>query len=438
MKVKIKHLFKLSIYFVILNSCGSTGPTIGDQAVNTSNYYTENKVLFTEDNDSNNNPRRRSLKYPYELSYDSQKDIQKLSPLGVIIREVRLPIDLEKRRDVAVVLDVVTAGEESVTSLVAFYQRDVPGGQTLNFQDLLVYYDPEWDGVTPPWFRVRVLEVNAERNTRTNLFLNEANKLTGGLAGLVPHPVLPSVNTAIEAAKLVLGNKKNKVIIDYQVQFYSRAQIEGAATDLMPLRIGEWVVVGRARDETSSFWNNDFEIDLRTGRIHYTNSSSDSSSNFVKVPYVALALMSADAAVPKHILDRSQALLQLLDSPTERANFDALAESVSSLNSAVQGYSLERQIKKYSTNEDFRDLIHLIQEYIAKKEEGEPHLRKTQIRSLVRLVNELTGKSFGGPNEVDSWWRSNNNASGYFERKSDTRWGVIWKTSEGINNEGNQ
>lgn len=427
-------LLTLSINAFFIIACGTTGPEFTGQAVNTPDYYSENKVLFVEDS-IRPNKRFRTLKNSYELTYDTLKDIQRLEPLGVIIREVRLPAGLKHKRDIAVILDVVTAGEESVTSLVAFYQRDVPGGQMLNFQDLLVYYDPEWDGVTPPWFRVRILEVNSERNTRISNFLDECNKLTGGLAGVVPHPVLPSVRTAIEAAKLVLGNRKNKVILDYQVQFYSRAQVIGAATDLMPLRKGEWIVTGRARGENSSFWNNGFAVNVRTGRIHFANNNvplADDDPNFADVPYVSLALMSADAAIPKHILDRSQALLQLLDSPTERVNFDAMAESVSALNSAVQGYSLVRRIKKYRSTQDFMDLMNLITDYESKKQESEPlSLRTPQIRELVNLAGELTGEYFGSSKEVYDWWtdKDKNNANGALVEDKNAKWGVIWKLS---------
>lgn len=198
--VKIKLvLVTMSCFCIvsIITSCGSAGPKIAEQAVSTPDYR-ENRVLFV-DNAENTNNNIRLLKHPYQLQENQDREIKKLSPLGCIIRGVRIPEELREPRDIAIVLDVVTAGSESVTSLVAFYQRNVPGGQMLNFQDLLVYYDPEWDGVTPPWFRVRILEVNAERNTRTKAFLDASNKLSGGLAGMVPHPVLPSVRTAVEA-----------------------------------------------------------------------------------------------------------------------------------------------------------------------------------------------------------------------------------------------
>ena len=120
-------LFKMisvAIVALLWSGCAAA-PKIGEQAVNTPEHYTENKVLFV-DND-NSSSSAYELKHAYELDQNANLNFSKLSPLGVIIRGVRLPTDLTGRRDVAVVLDLVTAGEKSVTSLVPFYQRDVPG-----------------------------------------------------------------------------------------------------------------------------------------------------------------------------------------------------------------------------------------------------------------------------------------------------------------------
>ena len=410
-----------SVFFsVLLVSCGAAAPKIAEQAVTTPDYR-ENRVLFAETPQNNESKDLRILKHPYELPANEDREIKKLNPIGCIIRGVRIPTELKEPRDIAVVLDVVTAGSESVTSLVAFYQRDVPGGQMLNFQDLLVYYDPEWDGVTPPWFRVRVLEVNAERNTRTKHFLDAANKLSGGLAGMVPHPVLPSVKTAIEASNLIFGNKKNTVLIDYQVQFYSPSQIRGSKVKLTPLRKGEWYVIGRAKGETSEFWRNDFSVDEKTLVLQ-----NKSDSRIIDVPYVSLVLMSADASVPKHIMDRSLVFLELLDS-SERNNFDALEEAVGSLNSSLSAYKLERRLKKYTSSSDFINLIEKIEQYKADNNT----LKTDQIRTLVRLVNELTKESLLSVDTIYDWWHDNSGAAagGSFIKSEDLDkypHGVVW------------
>ncbi len=408
----------LLCFFTIITSCGSAGPKIAEQAVTTPDYR-ENRVLFVDNPKDSNNNDVRQLKLPHQLQEDENREIKKLSPLGCIIRGVRIPEELKEPRDIAVVLDVVTAGSESVTSLVAFYQRDVPGGQMLNFQDLLVYYDPEWDGVTPPWFRVRILEVNAERNTRTKAFLDAANKVSSGLGGMVPHPVLPSVKTAVEAAKLIFGNKKNTVLIDYQVQFYSPSQIRGSQVNLTPLRKGEWYVIGRAKGESSLFWNNDFYVDEKT--LILRNQTNNKTFD---VPYVSLVLMSADASVPKHIMDRSLVFLELLDS-SERNNFDALEEAVGSLNSSLSAYKLERRLKKYTSSSDFKNVITQIEDYKANNNS----LRTAQIRTLVRLADELTEESLTSVDAIVTWWHSDGVANGSFEKKDDLDkypHGVVW------------
>lgn len=176
------------------------------------------------------------------------RPIGRNSHLGVIVRGVRLPEDMGGRRDIAVILDIVTKASEPVTSMVVYYERDVPGGQMLNFQNLAVFYEDRWDGFTPPYFRLRVLDVKAERNARARDLLNRASNLGAAVTGLVPHPIIPAVTVAIEAAKLVLGNQRNQVLIDYQVNFYSLDQFRGSGrSDLGILAEGEWLVLGRPR-----------------------------------------------------------------------------------------------------------------------------------------------------------------------------------------------
>ena len=423
--------------------CGGASPGIQGHAVYTPDYYSENKVLFVD----NGPGQHRQLRHAYELERDNAKNVQRLAPLGVIVRGVRLPDDLEGRRDVAVILDVVTASSSGSTSLLVFYQRDVPGGQMLNFQDLLVYYDPEWDGITPPWFRIRVMEVNAERNERTSGVLKAVSNLSGSIAGIVPHPVLPAVQTAMNAAELILTNRKNKVFIDYQVQFYSPAQIAGADAPLTPLRRGEWLVVGRARERGSDFWGAQLQVDIRTGHVHRADAGPTKAgppakpasgsggaaaggkrSTVEHVPYVSLVLMSADAGVPKHILDRSQALIALLSSPTERSNFEGMSAAVGALGSAVRAYADERRLRKYGSTQDFRNIVDRLKEHLAAAADGRELLRVEQVRTLVRLIDEMVAENvlFGGPKDVVKWWNQPHVSSGRLEKEEGAPLGWVW------------
>jgi hypothetical protein len=251
---------------------------------------------------------------------------------------------------------------------------------------------------------VRLVDVRSERNDRVNRFLNEANKLPGALSGVMPHPVLPAVSTAIEAARLILANQNNIVLLDFQVNFFSNAQQKGAATDLLPLRKGEWVVVGRPMGLGSEFWQKAMYLSSRTGDL---TLACDDSEKIVNTPYVSLALMQADAAIPQHILDRTQVFLQMLDSPTERKNIDSLESAFLSLESTVAAYKSERALKSYGTKYDLEKIVDLAKKYNQALEDGSaPLLLPAQVRSLLDTVNEFTNNQFSSFAEFTGWWQA--------------------------------
>lgn len=405
LKFQLCLICKLLILSVFFSCSAAKSAQISDTAVTTPNVYSENKVVFLD----TSNLRLKDLKFIYDLEPDSISQINKLDPIGCVVRGVRIPELPDSSgkfsstgMDVAVVLDIVSVGSESLTSLVVFYQRGVKPGQMLNFQDLLVFYEPEWDGVTPPYFRIRLLNVKAERNQRTHQLLQKVENLSGVLNGIIPHPVLPAVQTGIQAAKEIFGNSQNEVLLDFQVQFYSKSQIEGSLSKLTPLRKGEWIVLGRAKGDGSKFWEHKFRIDQRTGMIVNPDSSE------IKIPYVLVSLFSADASVPKHIMDRSKVLIDQLASASERNNLDALFESTKVLSSSVKTYALERRFKKYGSYDDFKDIIDKINDSMKDaKELNEPKASIEELRTLIRLVNQVTGKNFSSADDICTWWEKN-------------------------------
>jgi hypothetical protein len=406
--------------FLALGIAGcASNPRLSDVAVTTPGHYSENKVLFVS---TPPHSVCKVLSHGYELPRSNDRDVKQNGPVGVVLRSVRVPEDLSgddfnTTYDIAVVIDVVTGAAEHVTSLVPFYQREVKPGQSLNFQDLLVYYDQQWDGFTPPWFRVRLVDVKAERNDRANRLLTEAAKLPGALSGVIPHPVLPAVSVAIEVARLILSNQNNKVILDFQVNFFSGAQRLGANADLLPLRIGEWIVVGRPRDADSTFWLKTLSVSSRSGLVF--TSDQCRADQTVKVPYVSLALMQADAAVPQHILDRTQAFLQVLDSPVERKNADSLANALTALASSVTAYKSERDLKTYGTEYGLRNVIELAKKYNqAVRDNSPPTLQPAQVRSLLDAANAVTGQAFSSMKDLADWW-DKDGSKGHMEKQKD-------------------
>src|SRR5262249_22818646 len=157
--------------------------------------------------------------------------------------------------------------------------------------------DPEWDGLTPPHFRIRVLDVHSERNERTAQLLDDVNATIGTLGGLIPHPIIPGFAVAAEAAKLIFANTANTVLLDYRIQFYSQEQRAGAGqAELSPLRRGEWLAVGRPANADSLFWNTLLRLDRKTGMILGQDPGADGSATpanpwrQVMAPYVAITI----------------------------------------------------------------------------------------------------------------------------------------------------
>jgi hypothetical protein len=396
------HLRNLSFVLFLcplIVCCAGTPPEIGrSYAIDSPSIHKENRVLFLKQAAGAKTPTR-DLVHGFDLEENEDLEIQALKPLGVVVRGVRIPADLTSPRDIAVVLDVVTVGSESATPMVVAYQRQVSGGQMMNFQDLLVYFDPEWDGMTPPYFRVRVIETNVEKSSFSESLLEEAARLPGALGLLPPHPILPIVSTAIKAAGLILTNPSNKVLLDFQVQFYSKLQVDGSGgTTLNQLRKGAWLVVGRPGGQTSEFWESDLSIDLRSGLIRLKNEPGKA----IQSPYVSVAIFSAEASVAKEFLDRSHALLQLLGNPVERSNLSGLEGSVEALSGSLALYSAQRRIQVFGSSEEFRRVVELLTSEASRKE-----LPQDVQDSLLRLISKsVKTEEFTDFTSLSNWWKN--------------------------------
>lgn len=397
----------------ILPGC-ATGPEIAGYPVNTPKYHSENKVFVVQPIEVEERYTRleASFQHLYQVDANTREQdvIHNQDPVSVILQGVRLPEDLSGgRHDIAVVLDVLTSGERGMTSLVAFYQRDVPAGQMLNFNNLLVYADPMWDSANPPYFRVRVLDVKAERNRSTGALLSKLSNISAQIGGMVPHPVIPVVTSAIDAANLLLSNRRNLVLLDYQVQFYGLPQVEAAGgATLGPLLAGQWAVLGKGREAGADFWNQEFLLERKTDRV--VVRSSEGLTN-VPVPYVSLILMKADAQVPKLVMDRSESLLSLLSTPSGKSDVDQMEQFAANLMSSVKGYIAERRLRKYRSKADLEEVINGL-DTLAKDQ-----LRVGEYRRLMYVLDTITGRRLACTNASCwlEWWEENKEAGSLVE-----------------------
>jgi hypothetical protein len=416
-----------------LSGC-SAPPDLTGYPVNTPDAYSENKVFFAErlGPEGQHTQKAIDLEHLYEIrtgESDRRADdvIRHNDPISVVLQGIRLPEDAYAgTRDIAVVLDIHTSIDRGITRLVAFYQRDVPAGQMLNFNNLLVYADPQWDEANPPYFRTRVLDVKAERNRRTEAILGKVSNLSAEIGGMVPHPAIPIVTTAIDAASLVLSNGRNRVLLDFQVQFYGSRQRDNAGgATLGPLVAGQWLVLGRARNEDSTFWETDLLLDRVTDRIVAPTPDPVTRTKNVPVPYVSVALIRADAQVPKLVLDRSETLLSLLSSPTGKSDIDAVSEAADNLRSAVNAFTVERRLRKYRSTHDLQEIVDQL---------ADESLNTGEQRRLMYVLNRVTaGRANHNttPSMMVKWWSSLDHDTWELVEDDSAPMGVIYRPRNG-------
>jgi len=430
----------IAVGTIHLSGC-ATPPDFTGYAINTPKYYRENKAFYskrlpTEDQHS---AKLVPLSHLYELDPDlrSHDLFKNQNPISVVLQSVRLPSDLPAGPtgtiDVAVVLDIHTSTNRGLTTLMALYQRDVPPGQELNFANLLVYADPMWDEANPPYFRIRIIDVASERNRNTQAYLSRVSNLSGQISGLVPHPAIPIVANAIEAAGLILTNRQNKILLDFQIQFYSKRQIDAAGgATLGPLVAGEWFVLGRAQGQDSTFWETPLQLDRKTGMIVKTRKEQrdangkvivEGGHSEVLVPYVKVALVKADAEVPKLVLDRSESLLALLSAPGGKSDVDALEQVTSNLVSAVNAFSVERRLRKYRSVADIRAII----DSFKLDQDGSQPLNIHEKRRLVFVMSAITEENFNTPLEWANWWDGLDQAQFEFVENDKRPLGIVFR-----------
>lgn len=380
--------------FVFIINCQSE-PAVLEPAVTTPKLYQENQVFFVETNGTA--PGYVKLLHLFELQKLSpQGIIHANDPLSLILQGVRIPNvpneKYRKNRDIAVVITIELVGHGKV-EMVAFYQRDVPPGQMLNFNGLLVYSVPEWNG-QPPYLRVKVMDVTVERNARTGEMLGEVGGVANSFSNIVPHPIIPVVSKAIQVAGAILGNEKNSVLLDFQLQFFSSTDADRSGGSLGSLREGQWCIVGRPIEESSEFWKQELYIDRATNVL---NSKIDESKmRDALVPYVSLVFLPSDLTVSTTVLNNSEAFIRLLASGT--ADSQSVYVATRNMRDSIELFQVERHLKQVQSFQALEQLL----DALSKQQDKE----SPDVQRLIRLIERISGKPFSNYQELVSWWAS--------------------------------
>lgn len=372
--VKVMSFASIFGAILVMTGCGSKSAEFGeDNAVNTP-LYADNRAYFLEPEVKESSSQR--LIALGEAVPSGVKSVSRNAPLSIVMRSVDLPAALKAGNgsrevikgpaDYAVILDVGAASDGSSKSIVVWYQRGVQPDQSLNFSNLLIYYEPQWDERVAPLFRIRVMDVSKEKNAQTRKSLERANNVAGSLGAMASNPaVAPLIGVAFTAAELVFANANNRLILDYTVQLYSQSAVDSAiGGGLGVLRSGSYVVVGRPASTGREFWETDqLKYQVRSRRLLNASQTLD-------VPTALITVGTFKSVIPTSVMQRSAALTILLSENGASASTEQLEEAVDRLSGSVKALAMSERLEKYRRSEDARLIIGLLTDPEASKALG--------------------------------------------------------------------
>lgn len=369
----------------ILTGCAAFGPRIEDRYTVHTPIFADNRVYHLAPATTQApNLGKQQLRRVGENAGDDADVVKPNEPLSIIMRSIEIPAKEEKGpidgpADYAVILDVGTAADGSSKSLVVWYQRGVQPDQSLNFSNLLVYYEPRWDERVAPFFRVRVMDVTKERNEETRRTLERVHGISGALASFATTPIAaPLIGIAFTAAELVLANRENRLLLDYSVQLYSSsAQAQAGSGRLGALKKGSYIVVGRPNEEGRAFWTKEFWFEPESRVL-------DADNRRVNVPMSLLTVGTFESIVPTLVLERSKALMELLSGDPGKTAIEQVGDAGDRLGASIRAYVLGEKLKRYKD-------IDTLNRGILKVLESEDFKKLLGAEDVFHLVRAING-----------------------------------------------
>jgi hypothetical protein len=304
-------------------------------------------------------------KTPAEKDKSLRRSILNRQPVSIVISKAYIPASLKacvprasdivfgKGRDIAVLLEVATATNEH-QFIAVWYQRDVKPGDDLNFRDLLVYSRDAWDSKFPPFFRIRLVDVSAERNTGTENLLKQINGAAGTITALAGAPeATPLLGIAGLVGDLVLAHEKNIPLVDFTFQLFAASTLdEAGGVPLGVLQTGGVIVTAPPCGLHNDYWEEKLQFDYRLNRVEGLNGAVREQ------PYVTATILSSDLSVPQIVRTRADAILKRLTDPqvVQTELLDATNDATKLVN-ALAALSERETFRKRPTKDTFATLV---------------------------------------------------------------------------------
>lgn len=347
--------------FVNVSGCSGIGPQVDNRYTVFTPEFADNRVYYLGSKGVGQN---QPLEAIGTSSTRAGNTIARNSPISIVLRSVEIPAKYEsdgkggmrkgvvtEDADYAVILDVGTKADGSSSSMVVWYQRGVQPDQSLNFSNLLVYYEPRWDERVAPFFRVRVMNVTKEKNIETRKALERAHNIAGSVGVMATNPIVtPLIGISFTAAELVFANKENKMLLDYSVQLYSSSSAAQAGMELGTLKRGSYVVVGRPPAETRDFWKGPFSYEPDSRAIFR-------GTNVINVPTASLTVGTFESIVPTIVMERSTALTALLSSNGSGSTVEEIEDVNNRLSASIEAFAATEKIRRYRNHQDVEAIL---------------------------------------------------------------------------------
>lgn len=391
----------LLLSFGIMVGCASPlPPAFGARdlnVVNTPADYPDNRVFYLDVTNAKNGST--SIVPSWQLDKGRMKSAAMVhnSPLSVLVDAVGLPVQEKNAlKDIAIVLDIQSQVSGEARSLVVWYQRGVNSGQTLNFKNLLIHSQEQWDERVAPTFRIRVMDVAGEKNVETRDTLAQVSKFSGALGAMVGNPLAQAaVETATRAASLLLASGANRVMMDYTVQFFDARLVESThSPNMTPLLTGRFVLAGRSLADLKSedFWRREAAFDEYNTVIRFTSPDK----TVVRSPGVSIQVVNRELILPTQVAARSAYLTKLLTDATN-SNLEEMKSTATTLLSDVNALAVREQILRFRQIPDVTELI-------ATMFLDPPTMSNTTMQAAARFIRNITGCASIETGSIQAWW----------------------------------
>jgi hypothetical protein len=268
-------------------------------------------------------------------------------------------------RDIAVVIDVNAQGGEYQAPIVAFYQRGVPDGGHLQFNNLIIYAQAEWFRQNPPVVRIRMYDVrddkNADLKSRLDIAQDASKSIGNYLAGA--SSIGPAVELARRAADMLIRNYGNRSILDMEFQLYP-AEFSDDETFASAISTGPLVVFSEEEARLSKSKTGPKQggalpnFTYLPDAIQYGGAGIYSNGKPHKSPFVVVSLNRFEGTVAASVSRRIQELSTKFSSAAGVSDSD-----VDAVGQIYVDSRLAQSIDRFDKEPKMQSLIGLIGRY---------------------------------------------------------------------------